>query len=83
LAELANLSPFHFTRAFKQSVGVAPHRYQTQLRIDRAQQMLQHSKAPVTEIALGVGYESSQALARAFLRHVGTAPSAWRRSHDG
>lgn len=79
LAPEAGLSPFHFARAFKTSVGVPPHAYQVRLRIERAQALLLRSDLPVTEIALEVGYDSSQALARAFRRQVGCSPSAYRR----
>jgi AraC family transcriptional regulator len=81
LAELVGLSPFHFARGFKHSTGLPPHRYQLNLRIARAKALLKGTDAPVTEIALEVGYESSQALARLFRREVGLTPSDYRRHH--
>lgn len=81
LAGLVKLSPFHFARAFKQSIGVPPHRYQLRLRIDLAKTMLAKTDAPVTKIAFDVGYESSQALARLFRCEVGLSPSDYRRQH--
>ncbi|HZG07382.1 MAG TPA: AraC family transcriptional regulator [Allosphingosinicella sp.] len=82
LAALVGLSPFHFARAFKQSTGVPPHRYQLQVRIEKAKALLELTEASVTEIAFEVGYESSQALARLFRREVGVSPSDYRR-HRG
>jgi AraC family transcriptional regulator len=79
LASLVGLSPFHFSRAFKKSVGVPPHAYQVQLRIERAQALLIETQQSVTEIAFAVGYESSQSLARAFVRQIGCTPSEFRR----
>lgn len=82
LADLAagvGLSPFHFARAFRKSVGTPPHRYLMQLRIERACALLAHTEMSVTEIALEVGYESSQSLARAFGAEMGVNPSRWRR----
>jgi AraC family transcriptional regulator len=79
LAALAGLSPFHFARAFKHTTGVPPHRYQLQVRIEKATALLELTDAPVTEIAFDVGYESSQALARLFRREVGVSPSDYRR----
>ncbi len=79
LAALVGLSPFHFARAFKYSTGVPPHRYQLQVRIEKAKLLLEMTEAPVTEIAFDVGYESSQALARLFRREIGVSPSNYRR----
>jgi len=79
LAALVGLSPFHFARAFKQTTGVPPHRYQLNVRIEKAKALLEMTDAPVTEIAFEVGYESSQALARLFRREVGASPSDYRR----
>jgi AraC family transcriptional regulator len=83
LAALVGLSPFHFARAFKRSTGLPPHRYQLNLRIARAKELLETTDAPVTEIAFDVGYESSQALARLFRREVGLSPSDYRRVRMG
>jgi len=79
LAEMAGLSIFHFSRAFRRSMGMAPHRYQMTLRIDRARAMLEDTRCSVTEIAMAVGYDSSQALARAFRQHTGISPTEYRR----
>jgi AraC family transcriptional regulator len=83
LAALVSLSPFHFARAFKHTTGVPPHRYQLNLRIARARELLETTDASVTEIAFDVGYESSQALARLFRREVGLSPSDYRRVRRG
>jgi AraC family transcriptional regulator len=83
LANLVGLSPYHFARAFKQSTGMPPHRYQLNLRIARAKVLLENTDAPVTEVAFDVGYESSQALARLFRREMGLSPSEYRRQHGG
>lgn len=80
LAEDVGLSPFHFSRAFKQSLGVPPHRYRTRLRLEKACHLLQTTNASMTDIALEVGYESSQALARVFGQEMGVTPTAWRRT---
>lgn len=79
LAREVGLSPFHFARAFKQSIGVPPHRYRTRLRLEKACHLLEMTNASVTDIAFAVGYETSQALARVFGREFGTTPTAWRQ----
>jgi AraC family transcriptional regulator len=81
LAALAQLSPFHFARAFKRSTGLPPHRYQLRLRLERAQALLTGSDLPVTEIAARVGYDAPQTLARLFQRELGVSPTEYRRQH--
>jgi AraC family transcriptional regulator len=79
LAAIAGLSPFHFARAFKQSVGDPPHRYQTRRRIERACELLTTTDMPVIDIAAAVGFEAPQTLTRLFRRELGMTPSAYRR----
>jgi AraC family transcriptional regulator len=79
LAAAANLSPFYFARAFKQSTGLPPHHFQQRVRIERAKELLADPSLSVTEIALRVGYGSSQTLARVFRKNVGFTPAEYRR----
>lgn len=79
LAAIANLSPFHFAKAFKVSLGVSPHRFQKRLRLERARDLLASGRSSVLEVALAVGYESGQALSRAFRQEFGTSPREVRR----
>ncbi|ATD67355.1 AraC family transcriptional regulator [Luteimonas chenhongjianii] len=79
LAAEAQLSPFHFARMFKQSVGVPPRAYLTRLRMERACELLEGTELSVTEIALEVGYSSNQVLARIFRKHQQMSPSDYRR----
>jgi AraC family transcriptional regulator len=81
LAMEVNLSPFHFSRKFKQSVGVPPRLFLTQLRLEKACELLRCSNLPITEIAFEVGYSSSQVLARVFLKHRNMTPTDYRREH--
>ncbi len=53
LAELARLSPYHFSRSFKHSFGMPPHRYHANRRIERAKHLLANRELSVTAIALG------------------------------
>lgn len=81
LAAAVGLSPFHFLRSFKTSFGTTPHEYLLNLRMERAEDLLQTSRLSVTEIAFEVGYESSQSLARSFHRRRNMTPTAWRRRY--
>lgn len=79
LAATVRLSPFHFARCFHATLGEPPHRYQVRRRIDRARELLASSDLRVLDVALAVGYESPQALARAFRRILGVSPARYRR----
>ncbi len=80
LAAEARLSPYHFARMFKQSVGVPPRVYLTRLRMEKACELLEHTDLSVTEIALEVGYSSNQVLARVFTKYQKTSPTDFRRA---
>jgi AraC family transcriptional regulator len=80
LAAEARLSPFHFARMFKQSVGVPPRVYLTRLRVEKACELLERTDLPVTEIAQEVGYSSNQVLARVFIKHRRMSPTDYRRA---
>jgi AraC family transcriptional regulator len=79
LAALVGLSPWHFCRAFQHSMGTTPHHYQQQMRVTRACDALARSDTPITQIALDVGYGSSQAFARVFRNEMGCSPIDYRR----
>jgi transcriptional regulator GlxA family with amidase domain len=81
LAATAGLSTPHFCRAFRQSTGLPPHRYQIALRIERAQQRLALGRESVADVAAAVGYGDPAYFSRLFRDQVGVSPSAWRRLH--
>jgi AraC-like DNA-binding protein len=80
LARLARLSHSHFSRAFKQSIGLPPHRCHNTLRIERAKTLMEHSATSLTEIGLIVGYCDASAFSRTFQQYTGQTPTAYRRS---
>jgi AraC family transcriptional regulator len=80
LAGLARLSVFHFSRAFRQSFGVPPHRYHTSRRIERAKIRLAKPNQSVTEIALDMGFSETSSFTTAFRKLVGRTPTEYRRS---
>jgi AraC family transcriptional regulator len=80
LAQLARLSPYHFSRAFKQSFGRPPHRYHTSRRIERAKALLAKPAQSVTEIGFTMGFSEASSFTAAFRRETGRTPSCYRRS---
>lgn len=81
LATLAHLSPYHFHRLFRATVGETVKHYVERLRLEQAAFRLKLHDAPVIDVAFGVGYHSHESFTRAFRRHFGVAPKAYRRAH--
>jgi AraC-like DNA-binding protein len=80
LAALAGLSTHHFARAFHQSVGMPPHSYLLNRRLEQVERMLRETQLPLSEIALATGFSDQSHLARHFRRRTGISPShaRWR-----
>lgn len=81
LAEQTGLSPSRFGRAFKLSMGISPHRWQMNLRIMEAQELLREGKRPQADIALATGFAEQSHFSRVFKEVVGMPPRVWQREH--
>lgn len=78
LAAQASMSPFHFSRAFKQATGASPHQWLIARRIERAQALLRANRMAVEQVAYAVGYKDAKRFADHFKRAVGSTPGVWR-----
>lgn len=78
IAREAAMSPYHFSRVFKATLGASPLQYVIAARIDRARVLLRTTKLTVAEIAWRVGYEDVSRFGRHFKRQVGATPAAYR-----
>jgi len=78
LARDTGLSKFHLLRLFKAVHGTTPAGYATARRMERAKAMLKGTALSAAAVAEAVGYESDSAFLRAFRRHTGTTPAAFR-----
>ena len=80
LAGLVRLSSYYFCRAFKQSLGVPPHRYHINRRIERAKHMLLEREQSVTHIGLALGFGETSSFSAAFRKATGTTPTGYQRN---
>lgn len=78
LAEVAAMSPYHFSRSFKAAFGQPPHAYVLSRRLDRARMLLKTTRGTVAEIARTVGYRDVSRFSAHFKRAMGVSPAAAR-----
>jgi AraC family transcriptional regulator len=80
LAQIAGLSPYHFSRAFKETFGAPPHRYHLIARIEHAKLLLAKPDMSVTEAGLKAGFRETSSFSAAFRKVTHQSPSQYRRS---
>lgn len=73
LAEIARLSPFHLNRAFRAQIGLPPHEFQNQLRVEKALKLIAQKKS-FAEIAFELGFADQSHFNRIFKRYTGVTP---------
>ena len=81
LAAQTGLSASQFRRAFKVSTGISPHRWQTQLRILEAQELLREGNLSLADVSLAAGFAEQSHFSRVFKDVAGVSPGAWQREH--
>jgi AraC family transcriptional regulator len=80
LANVASLSIFYFARAFSAAVGMPPHRYVSQRRLEWAKKtMIAAGGTSIAEMAFVCGFSSQSSFTRAFRRATGLTPAMYRR----
>jgi AraC family transcriptional regulator len=80
LSRECRVSASYFARAFRSTVGVAPHQWILKRRTERAKSLLMASNHSLAEIAALCGFVDQSHLGRVFRREVGMTPGRWRRS---
>jgi AraC family transcriptional regulator len=78
LADIATLSPFHFSRTFRKVTGVPPGRFLSAVRMAKAKQMLTTTSMSVSEISFRVGFNSVGTFTTHFTTSVGVPPTRFR-----
>lgn len=77
---------FHISRCYLRDIfvrefGISPREYLTEIRLERAKELLRASDFPISVIASSVGYNDLFQFSRFFTQHTGISPSEFRKSH--
>jgi transcriptional regulator GlxA family with amidase domain len=80
LAEVANLSPRQFSRAFRAETGQSPAKAVENLRVEAARLLMEEGQLPIDTVARETGFADRERMRRAFLRAFGQPPQAVRRA---
>jgi AraC family transcriptional regulator len=78
VATAVGVHPVRLTRAFRRVFGVSPGQYLRRLRLDWAAEQLEQTELPIALIALRAGFADQSHFTRAFRRHAGGTPAAFR-----
>jgi AraC family transcriptional regulator len=80
VARECRLSVSHFSRAFRRTIGVAPHNWLLTHRIEVAKEKLRDHRLSLADVALVCGFADQSHFTRVFTRLAGVSPGAWRRA---
>ena len=77
-ARICNMDKYHFAHKFKKQMGISPISYRNHLRVEKAKSLLRSNDMSIGEIALSIGFNSTQSFYKTFLKFTGQSPSAYR-----
>jgi AraC family transcriptional regulator len=78
IAAQVDMSQFYFCRLFKQSVGITPHKYLLQQRVERSKSLLRQRELTIFDIAADCGFANPSHFAKCFRQHTGVSPQQFR-----
>ncbi len=79
LANEASLSPSHFSRLFKETIGTSPMQFVMAYRIERAKEALRDRSRTLVDVSTYCGFSDQAHFSRSFKQAVGESPSAYRK----
>jgi len=83
LSEIANYSPTHLIRLYREVFGETPLEHANRLRVNRSWTLVRDTRMPIGDISEMIGFESKSAFCRSFKANFGTTTSQVRRAATG
>ncbi|MGF1743054.1 AraC family transcriptional regulator [Vibrio profundum] len=80
LATISDCSKYHFIRQFSKRFGLSPHAYQTQVKLQKAKDLLKSGQS-ISHVATDCGFYDQSHLSRHFKRTLGTTPKSFQKSN--
>jgi two-component system, response regulator YesN len=78
MAEIAQISPYYFSKQFKATFGQSFVEYVTELRMREASRLILEGKHHLKEVCYAVGYNNPTYFSRVFKKHFGMSPTEWK-----
>lgn len=80
IAQVADLSHFHFARAFRKTTGITVQQYITNRRIEKAKELLTKSNLPIVEVGFQTGFKNQSHFTTLFRKFTSLTPRLWREA---
>ena len=78
VSHTVNISPYYFSKIFKEDVGEGFVEYLTKIRMDKAKELLTTTECSMKEICSMVGYADPNYFSRSFKKNVGVTPTEYK-----
>ncbi|MDE7360114.1 MAG: AraC family transcriptional regulator, partial [Lachnospiraceae bacterium] len=79
VSQAVNISPYYFSKIFKEDVGEGFVEYLTKIRMDKAKELLTTTECSMKEICSMVGYADPNYFSRSFKKNVGVTPTEYKQ----
>ena len=79
IADSVHLSEIYFHNIFTESIGISPHQYLINCRIENAKKLLWNTNIPICDVAEKAGFGCQQYLNKVFKRETDMTPAAYRK----
>lgn len=80
ISDYVNVSPYHFSRLFKEEIGMSPMEYVATVKTNAAKTLLKTTSMPISEIAAALGYTNHSSFSNFFIARIGLSPKQFRDS---